>query len=114
MMTLVVWLCLFVSMSSATSQFNFSSATFVVMTQRSVRHEIIAEETIDRLKKNLIESGIDRPKIFDLQKDFSVKGSWTFFPIAPKLIESCPDSNWFIFLHETSGFSSSILQDGSV
>ena len=88
---------------------SMSSATFIVMTQRTNHHQLIGDETVKKLKQNLIESGIENANVIDLQKDIPIKGGWTFFPIFPQLNQRFPESNWFIFLHETSEVRLDIL-----
>ena len=106
---LVLMICI-LSRTASQCDVDFSRVTFIVMSQRSKRHEAIANLTIKNVEKKLMDCGIDRPKVFDVQKDFSKKGSWTIFPIATKLIEKSPDCDWFVFLHETSGQQSFLCQ----
>ncbi len=42
---------------------------------------------MNTLKKNLIENGVQVPKVCDVQNDFPIKGGWTFFPIFPALYD---------------------------
>jgi hypothetical protein len=63
-----------------------SRVTFVVMSQRSSRHETIASATAATLKRSLADAGDagQRHTVVDLQKELAVKGGWTYFPIAQK------------------------------
>jgi len=66
---------------------DLNNVVFVVVTQTSKHHTSIANVTVNTLKKNLIENGVRDPKVCDTQKDFPVKGGWTFFPIFPALYD---------------------------
>jgi hypothetical protein len=81
---------------------DFPSVTFIVMTQRTSHHQLMGDETVNKLKQNLLENGIENANVIDLQKNIPVKGGWTYFPLFPQLKHRFPNSKWFIFLHETS------------
>ncbi len=66
---------------------DLNQVVFVVMSQTSKHHISIANVTVNSLKNNLILNGVQNPKVWDVQKEFSGKGSWTFFPIFPSLYD---------------------------
>ena len=70
---------------------DLNRVVFVVVSQTSKHHTSIANVTVNTLKKNLIEDGVQVPKVCDVQKDFPVKGGWTFFPIFPALYDQVKD-----------------------
>ena len=56
---------------------------FVILSQPHRRHELIAEETRNRLIDNLKKEGVERPTVFTSDKDLPSHGAWTYFPLFP-------------------------------
>jgi hypothetical protein len=84
---------------------DLNRVVFGVMSQPSKHHMSIANVTVSTLKKNLILNGVQTPKVWDLQKDFPIKGGWTFFPLFPALDDQVilSFSSKFIFLVYKTG-----------
>jgi hypothetical protein len=62
---------------------DFNKVGFVIMSQSHRRHELIAEETRNKLIADLKKKGIERPTVFTSHKDLPNHGAWSYFPLFP-------------------------------
>ncbi len=75
---------------------------FVIMSQSHRRHELIAEETRNKLISVLKKKGIGRPTVFTSHKDLPNHGAWSYFPLFPSNFKTQNRKLLFIYTAETA------------
>ncbi|CAD6240780.1 GSCOCG00008911001-RA-CDS [Cotesia congregata] len=104
----IIALCLFIFISPSSSSLKSSDIIITILSQPDEYHVAHAELLKNKIINDAEALGQKAPE-FILTHEEQIDGSWTFFPLIPKLSSKFPQAKWFFFCLENTDIKLPVL-----